>query len=348
MMTDGFVKLDLSRFRIIDSPRVAENRYIINDQGILIDMGHEKICRMHVDKDGYLRVQLANREGKMKNWGIHRLVALTFCDNPDPLLKTQVNHKNGDKTFNFADNLEWVTSGENTRHAIANGLRKTDGEGNGRSRYSEAFVRKICERYQEGLQPIDVYHEFFGPGPMRTNREKKDYAFLYQLKRKQIWPHVVSDYDYSTDVIKDPAKKNFMPTKDSRLTIKNIEWVCQKIQDGFTPPEIATMMIDGEMPDPYPSFMTYSRFLDIVGSIGRGKTWSSISSKYDFSKRNTLGADPHIYDESFRQLIDAGYTKNHIIETVAKSFHKAPCYIRQVLNRYLRDNGFDNIINRDK
>lgn len=57
-----------------------------------------------------------------KNYLIHRLVADLFVYNDDPSVKTQVNHIDGNKQNNRADNLEWVSPLENTRHAIATGL----------------------------------------------------------------------------------------------------------------------------------------------------------------------------------------------------------------------------------
>jgi hypothetical protein len=58
---------------------------------------------------------------------VHRLVALAFVSNDDPDKKNQVNHKNGVRGDNRAENLEWVSCSENHKHSYDHLKRKKHG-----------------------------------------------------------------------------------------------------------------------------------------------------------------------------------------------------------------------------
>lgn len=72
--------------------------------------------------NGYKAVSLTRDVNDKVQALVHRLVADAFIVNSED--KTQVNHKDGDKTNNCVTNLEWVTPKENTDHAFRTGLRK--------------------------------------------------------------------------------------------------------------------------------------------------------------------------------------------------------------------------------
>ena len=81
----------------------------------------EKILKLKADKSGYMRVHL--RVDNMDVFeSVHRLVAKAFVLNSEG--KNEVNHINGIKTDNRAENLEWCTRTENLIHAYKTNLRK--------------------------------------------------------------------------------------------------------------------------------------------------------------------------------------------------------------------------------
>lgn len=77
---------------------------------------YKKILKPSPITNGYLTVELWKNKQR-KRIGIHRLVAMCFCENPDN--KPFVNHIDEIKTNNCADNLEWVTHVENCRYGTA-------------------------------------------------------------------------------------------------------------------------------------------------------------------------------------------------------------------------------------
>lgn len=62
---------------------------------------------------------------KGREMSTHRLVAWFFCDNYHGY--PEVNHKDGDKSNNSADNLEWCNRSMNMRHAYAMGMHPRTG-----------------------------------------------------------------------------------------------------------------------------------------------------------------------------------------------------------------------------
>lgn len=80
-------------------------------------MRKERLLRINRGNSAdYLTVSLF-KDGKSRLWPAHRLIALTFIDNP--LNKPVVNHKDRNRQNNHVDNLEWCTHKENSQHAAS-------------------------------------------------------------------------------------------------------------------------------------------------------------------------------------------------------------------------------------
>lgn len=79
-----------------------------------------KILKQYKINSGYYFVCLYNDSKVSKQFLVHRLVARSFCEGYRGGLV--VNHKDGIKTNNSSNNLEWVTRSRNMKHAVSTGL----------------------------------------------------------------------------------------------------------------------------------------------------------------------------------------------------------------------------------
>ena len=80
------------------------------------------MLKWHISKSGYFYVSLSSKGNTMRAY-VHRLIATVFVGRPSGHPERDcVNHINGIKTDNRPENLEWVTKGENNRHAFKTGL----------------------------------------------------------------------------------------------------------------------------------------------------------------------------------------------------------------------------------
>jgi len=126
---------------------------------------------------GYILVTLS-KNGVKKIHSIHRLVALAFITNPDK--KPQVNHIDGCKTNNHADNLEWCSQKENVHHACDTGLQDNKGEKNGQSKLSEKEVLEIRRIFATGEYTKTALGEMFDVSQM----------LISYIIRRKMWTHI--------------------------------------------------------------------------------------------------------------------------------------------------------------
>ena len=120
--------------------------YQVSRRGEVRSVKRDKLLSQVENKRGYLLVNLY-RDGKPKNFLVHRLVATAFIGVIPP--GWQVNHRDGDKGNNDLGNLEIVTSEQNRRHAVENGLMRR-GEANPKARLKENDVREVRRRREAG------------------------------------------------------------------------------------------------------------------------------------------------------------------------------------------------------
>ncbi len=96
-----------------------EGLYEVSDWGRVksLKFGKEKLLKPFDNSCGYLHVGLC-KDGKKKNFYLHKLVAEAFIPNHNGF--TEVNHKDEDKTNNRVENLEWCDRSYNCNYSTRN------------------------------------------------------------------------------------------------------------------------------------------------------------------------------------------------------------------------------------
>lgn len=141
----------------------SKNRIILRSDTLKPVTYFSKVIAKAVDKRGYNRVRVSVNK-KKKTFLLHRLVAKAFIPNPEN--KLQVNHKDGVKTNNNVENLEWMTNTENQNHAVKTGLREYNF-----GKESHAFTGRV--------KVLDMQGNFLYY--VSGNKEMKDRGFDFRL-----------------------------------------------------------------------------------------------------------------------------------------------------------------------
>lgn len=95
----------------------SDEKYLVSSLGRVksLKSGKPRILKTFVNNKGYERVALSVN-GEVRYYLVSRLVAQAFCPNDDPLHKTTVDHIDGNKLNNHAENLRWLSLSENVQN----------------------------------------------------------------------------------------------------------------------------------------------------------------------------------------------------------------------------------------
>lgn len=100
--------------------------YMVSNLGRVKSLNYNRTCQERILKPGknkgYLQVYLC-KDGKIKRFYLHRLVAKVFIPNPEN--KPFINHRDETRSNNCVENLEWCTAKYNINYGTCIEKRST-------------------------------------------------------------------------------------------------------------------------------------------------------------------------------------------------------------------------------
>lgn len=165
-----------------------EGLYKISEYGDILSL---KIRHNKVNKDRsiplLLKPQIRNnyfiinlcKNGKRKQYSIHRLVAENFIDNPKEL--NIVNHKDFNTFNNHYSNLEWCTQKENVRYSICNMVGK---EHKRKDKEYCIYYRKRINAYEVTIK--NKYYGYFKTLEEARKKREEILNEIYFSKRERV------------------------------------------------------------------------------------------------------------------------------------------------------------------
>lgn len=228
--------------------------YIISEDAELFNIKTGRYRKWQRSDDGYLKCTIEKNKHYFKV-SAHRLVALGFIDNP--LNKPEVNHKDGDKTHNWVDNLEWVTSSENTQHAIELGLKwyyGMKGINNANNAYTENQIHRACKMMENPMNRPLVISNITGVSRYT----------LYKIRKGEAWNHIACNYEFP-DYDFRLGENNC----NNKYTEEQIHDVCELIEASRDNTSRKISDITGVS-------------IDTIDKIRTGRMWKEISVFYEF------------------------------------------------------------------
>ena len=266
------ILFDGEEFRDLITPLYPEIKpvYKISNKNRVYSMESKKLLSVKVKKsgNGYYAVKLQTKlpndsHSKGKTYCMHRLMMIIFTpvENMENLV---INHKDGNKTNNDLNNLEWCTFSQNTQHAVDNGLCVAlRGDDAPWSKITSDTAHKICQLLEKHeLTHVEIAKECGTTKTVVTN-----------ISSNGCWQEVSSVYNLTKSNIARPPKK---------FSLQDLHKYCKYFEDN--PFDNSNMKFKDYLRnmtsyfnDPFDNKIYY-----ILRGIYRREYFTKVSSEYSF------------------------------------------------------------------
>lgn len=142
--------------------------YQVSSAGRIRSLPHAttsgRILKQTITKNGYKSV-IIRRKGRKHNQYVHRIVAMAFLG---PSADCQINHRDGDRSNNNFENLEWCSASENMHH-------RSHVLGNGQKPHDQDLYDQIFKLKESGMTDIQI-----------AKKLNKKYSCIYWITHRSM------------------------------------------------------------------------------------------------------------------------------------------------------------------
>jgi hypothetical protein len=139
--------------------RIRNIERYVKQQGGGVQLKKCKILSPSINRIGY-SVCALSVDNKLKSRTVHGLVACAFLGFP-PIDCYEINHIDGNKRNNFAENLEWSNRSANLKHAVKLGLMHyNSGEDHWNSKFTNLQRKEILFLRNSGGTLVEIANTF--------------------------------------------------------------------------------------------------------------------------------------------------------------------------------------------
>ena len=252
--------------------------YAITKDGRVFNTKYKRELKRKIDSKGYYVVTLS-LDGVAIDQRVHRLVAMTYIENPNnyPI----VNHLDGNKLNPYYKNLEWTTYKGNAQHASKHGLLKPAKlEDSGKAILTNSQVESICKIMESGTKNQYEIADMFNV----------DVSVIREIRLGNNWVDISKKYDI----------KNCKLVIPPPISNEKVISICELLVEN----KLSLLEISRkEHVSPY-----------IVRTILNGKHHKDISCKYNFDNYNKKHRYSSLVKEKVRDLMEQGFSNQEIVQ----------------------------------